>query len=232
MRVGARFGEPCYYPFVTGLEGFPSSSRGGEGGERDRQLRRQLAFRHYHLASRRLRRCSMRSRRRRAAGTPSSRAPKQPTTRFRKACARWSTSSSAREHASLKVTGGRRKMHSTIGSMKVHDTENADGYEAEHRRCARTPNRPQGALRAAAATRSLQGYETRRRAAADRLPAGAPTRPELPAACAGRRGRGRCGTNRCTRIAPSTTTMVQRRRMRRLTVEHNPALNGRVKLWR
>src|SRR5438552_15604084 len=23
MKVGARFGEPCFYPFVTGLEGFP-----------------------------------------------------------------------------------------------------------------------------------------------------------------------------------------------------------------
>ena len=23
MRVGARFGEPCFYPFVTGLDGFP-----------------------------------------------------------------------------------------------------------------------------------------------------------------------------------------------------------------
>src|SRR4051794_35324930 len=23
MRIGARFGEPCYYPFVTGMEGFP-----------------------------------------------------------------------------------------------------------------------------------------------------------------------------------------------------------------
>ena len=23
MRIGGRFGEPCYYPFVTGLEGFP-----------------------------------------------------------------------------------------------------------------------------------------------------------------------------------------------------------------
>src|SRR4051812_33615501 len=23
MRVGARFGEPCFYPFVTGMEGYP-----------------------------------------------------------------------------------------------------------------------------------------------------------------------------------------------------------------
>src|SRR5881398_1039244 len=23
MRVGGRFGEPCYYPFVTGIEGYP-----------------------------------------------------------------------------------------------------------------------------------------------------------------------------------------------------------------
>src|SRR3954471_19640367 len=23
MRIGARFGEPCHYPFVTGMEGFP-----------------------------------------------------------------------------------------------------------------------------------------------------------------------------------------------------------------
>src|SRR5438105_10309138 len=23
MRVGARFGEPCFYPFVTGMDGYP-----------------------------------------------------------------------------------------------------------------------------------------------------------------------------------------------------------------
>src|ERR687891_2230475 len=23
MRVGVRFGEPCYYPFVTGIDGYP-----------------------------------------------------------------------------------------------------------------------------------------------------------------------------------------------------------------
>src|SRR3954471_16806312 len=23
MRIGARFGEPCHYPFVTGMDGFP-----------------------------------------------------------------------------------------------------------------------------------------------------------------------------------------------------------------
>ena len=23
MRIGARFGEPCYYPFVTGIDGYP-----------------------------------------------------------------------------------------------------------------------------------------------------------------------------------------------------------------
>jgi taurine dioxygenase len=23
MEVGKRFGEPCFYPFVTGLDGFP-----------------------------------------------------------------------------------------------------------------------------------------------------------------------------------------------------------------
>jgi taurine dioxygenase len=27
MTVGARFGEPCPYPFVTGMDGFPTSSR-------------------------------------------------------------------------------------------------------------------------------------------------------------------------------------------------------------
>jgi len=26
MRIGARFGEPCHYPFVTGMEGFPTGA--------------------------------------------------------------------------------------------------------------------------------------------------------------------------------------------------------------
>src|SRR4029077_2930803 len=34
--------------------------------------------------------------------------------------------------AALKAGGGRSKMHSTIGSMKVHDTDSAEQYESEH----------------------------------------------------------------------------------------------------
>ena len=43
MRVGARFGEPCYYPFVTGIDGYPFIFEVVKE-ERDGQLRRQLAF--------------------------------------------------------------------------------------------------------------------------------------------------------------------------------------------
>src|SRR5712691_11801666 len=76
MRVGARFGEPCFYPFVTGLDGYPYIFEVVK--EEDERT-------NFGVNS-----------------------------------------------AALKHGGGRSAMHKKIAGMKVHDTETAEHYEAEH----------------------------------------------------------------------------------------------------
>src|SRR5258708_7142088 len=46
MRIGAQFGEPCHYPFVTGLEGVPSLFEGleAEGGKTDAEPGRKERY--------------------------------------------------------------------------------------------------------------------------------------------------------------------------------------------
>ena len=132
MRIGARFGEPCYYPFVTGIDGYPfifevvkeeseTVNFGGNWHSDTTYLAQPpLATLLYALE------------------TPSH----GGDTLFANTQKAYEALSEGMRtmvdklvgvnSASLKVTGGRRKMHSTIGSMKVHDTEHADGYEAEH----------------------------------------------------------------------------------------------------
>src|SRR5688572_10381987 len=132
MRVGARFGEPCYYPFVTGLDGYhfifevvkeehETVNFGGNWHSDTTYLAQPpLATLLYAIET-----------------------PKHGgDTLFANTAAAYEGLSEEMRamvnklvgvnSASLKVTGGRRKMHSTIGGMKVHDTENADAYEAEH----------------------------------------------------------------------------------------------------
>ena len=147
MRIGGRFGEPCYYPFVTGLEGFPfifevvkeeaeTVNFGGNWHSDTTYLQQPpLATLLYALE------------------TPA----QGGDTLFSSTYAAYDALSEGMRamvdklvgvnSASLKVTGGRRKMHSTIGSMKVHDTENADQYESEHPVVRTHPgHRAQGAL--------------------------------------------------------------------------------------
>jgi taurine dioxygenase len=132
MRVGRRFGEPCSYPFVTGLDGYPyifevvkeESETTNFGGNWHSDTT--------YLAQPPLATLLQ------AIETPSH----GGDTLFTSTHAAYDALSEGMRSllgklvgvnsASLKLTGGRRKMHSTIGGMKVHDTETADQYEAEH----------------------------------------------------------------------------------------------------
>ncbi|HEX6157222.1 MAG TPA: TauD/TfdA family dioxygenase, partial [Burkholderiales bacterium] len=134
MRIGGRFGEPCYYPFVTGIDGFPfifevvkeeseTVNFGGNWHSDTTYLEKPpLATLLYALET-----------------------PKHGgDTLFSSTSAAYDALSEGMRamvdklvgvnSASLKATGGRRKMHSAanVGAMKIHDTENADSYEAEH----------------------------------------------------------------------------------------------------
>jgi len=132
MRVGERFGPPCHYPFVTGIEGYPyifevvkeeaeTTNFGGSWHSDTTYLREPpLATLLY------------------AIETPAH----GGDTLFASTSAAYEALSPAMRDllggivgvnsAALKYGGGRSKMHSKIGGMKVHDTDEAEQYESEH----------------------------------------------------------------------------------------------------
>src|SRR5919108_6522387 len=132
MQVGSRFGEPCFYPFVTGIEGFPyifevvkeeqeTTNFGGNWHSDTTYLREPpLGTLLY------------------AVETPAH----GGDTLFANTAAAYEALSPGMRamldgligvnSAALKYGGGRSKMHKGIAGMKVHDTEQAEQYEAEH----------------------------------------------------------------------------------------------------
>jgi taurine dioxygenase len=219
MRVGARFGEPCYYPFVTGLDGYPfifevvkeeneTVNFGGNWHSDTTYLAQPpLATLLYALET-----------------------PKHGgDTLFANTAAAYDGLSEGMRammdklvgvnSASLKVTGGRRKMHSTIGGMKVHDTENADAYEAEHPVARTHPDTGRKALYVSRShtIRFRDMSEEESRPLIDFLQAHQ-TRPEFTCRVRWSAGTLTVWDNRCTQHSAVNDYQGQRRRMRRLTV--------------
>ena len=219
MRVGARFGEPCFYPFVTGLEGYPfifevvkeeseTVNFGGNWHSDTTYLPQPpLATLLYALE------------------TPAH----GGDTLFSSTYAAYDALSEGMRavldklvgvnSASLKVTGGRRKMHSTIGSMKVHGIENADGYEAEHPVVRTHPDTGRKALYVSRShtIRFKDMSEEESRPLIDFLQAHQ-TRPEFTCRVRWSPGTLTVWDNRCTQHTAVNDYHGQRRRMRRLTV--------------
>jgi taurine dioxygenase len=219
MKVGSHFGEPCYYPFVTGLEGYPfifevvkeeaeTVNFGGNWHSDTAYLEQPpLATLLYALET-----------------------PKTGgDTLFASTTAAYDALSEGMRalvdklvgvnSASLKVTGGRRKMHSTIGSMKVHDTENADQYESEHPVVRTHPETGRKALYLSRSHticfRDMSEEESR--PLIDFLQAHQ-TRPEFTCRVRWSPGTLTVWDNRCTQHNAVNDYHGQRRRMRRLTV--------------
>jgi taurine dioxygenase len=121
--------------------------------------------------------------------------------------------------ASLKVTGGRRKMHSTIGGMQVHDTENADQYESEHPVARTHPETGRKALYLSRShtIRFKDMSEEESRPLIDFLQMHQ-TRPEFTCRVRWSPGTLTVWDNRCTQHSAVNDYHGQRRRMRRLTV--------------
>lgn len=132
MRVSGHFGPPCHYPFVTGMENFPyifevvkepeeKINFGGSWHSDTSYLKQPPLATLLH-----------------AVETPSH----GGDTLFTSTTAAYEALSEGMKHlvkglvgvnsAALKYGGGRSKMHSKIGGMKVHDTDEASSYEAEH----------------------------------------------------------------------------------------------------
>jgi len=219
MRVGARFGEPCYYPFVTGIEGYPfifevvkeeseTVNFGGNWHSDTTYLPQPPLATLLH-----------------ALETPTH----GGDTLFTSTYAAYDALSEGMRavvdqligvnSASLKVTGGRRKMHSTIGGMKVHDIEHADGYEAEHPVVRTHPDTGRKALYLSRSHtihfRDMSEEESR--PLIDFLQAHQ-IRPEFTCRVRWSPGTLTVWDNRCTQHSAVNDYHGQRRRMRRLTV--------------
>jgi len=219
MRVGARFGEPCFYPFVTGLPDYPfifevvkeeseTVNFGGNWHSDTTYLAQPPLATLLH-----------------AIETPSL----GGDTLFASTRAAYDALSEGMRamvdrlvgvnSASLKVTGGRRKMHSTIGGMQVHDTENADEYEAEHPAARTHPDTGRKALYVSRShtIRFKDMSEEESRPLIDFLQAHQ-TRPEFTCRVRWSPGTLTIWDNRCTQHNAVNDYHGQRRRMRRLTV--------------
>jgi taurine dioxygenase len=219
MRVGARWGEPCYYPFVTGIDGFPfifevvkeeseTVNFGGNWHSDTTYLAQPpVATLLYALET-----------------------PRQGgDTLFANTYAAYDALSEGMRamvdklvgvnSASLKVTGGRRKMHSTIGGMKTHDMEKADDYESEHPVVRTHPDTGRKALYLSR-SHTIQFRdmtEAESRPLIDFLQAHQ-TRPEFTCRVRWAAGTLTVWDNRCTQHCAINDYHGQRRRMRRLTV--------------
>ncbi len=219
MRVGARWGEPCHYPFVSGIDGFPfifevvkeeseTVNFGGNWHSDTTYLARPpLATLLYALET-----------------------PKQGgDTLFANTYAAYDALSEGMRaivnklvglnSASLKVTGGRRKMHSTIGGMKTQDMEKADEYEAEHPVVRTHPDTGRKALYLSRShtIRFRDMTEQESRPLIDYLQAHQ-IRPEFTCRVRWSAGTLTVWDNRCTQHCAINDYHGQRRRMRRLTV--------------
>ena len=219
MRVGARWGEPCHYPFVSGIDGFPfifevvkeeseTVNFGGNWHSDTTYLARPpLATLLYALET-----------------------PKQGgDTLFANTYAAYDALSEGMRailnklvglnSASLKVTGGRRRMHSTIGGMKTQDMEKADEYEAEHPVVRTHPDTGRKALYLSRShtIRFRDMTEQESRPLIDYLQAHQ-IRPEFTCRVRWLAGTLTVWDNRCTQHCAINDYHGQRRRMRRLTV--------------
>jgi taurine dioxygenase len=221
MRIGGRFGEPCHYPFVSGIEGFPfifevvkeeseTVNFGGNWHSDTTYLEQPpLATLLYALEVP-------------AHGGDTL------FTNTEKAYEALSDGMRAMldklvgvNSASLKATGGRRKLHSSanVGAMKIHDTENADAYEAEHPVVRTHPDTGRKALYLSRShtIRFRDMSEEESRPLIEFLQSHQ-TRPEFTCRVRWQPGTLTVWDNRCTQHSAVNDYHGQRRRMRRLTV--------------
>ena len=219
MRVGARFGEPCFYPFVTGMEGYPyifevvkeedeTTNFGGRWHSDTAYLEQPpLATLLY------------------AVETPA----RGGDTLFTSTRAAYESLSEGMRRlvdglvgvnsAALKSGGGRSAMHKSISGMKVHDTDAAGEFEAEHPVARTHPDTGRKALYASRShtIRFRDMSEEESRPLIDWLQAHQ-TRPEFTCRVRWAPGTLTVWDNRCTQHSAVNDYHGQRRRMRRLTV--------------
>jgi len=219
MRLGARFGEPCHYPFVTGMEGFPyifevvkeedEKTNFGGAWHTDTSYLAQppLATLLY------------------AVETPTH----GGDTLFASTRAAYEALSEGMRRvvdglvgvnsAGLKYGGGRSKMHGKIGGMKVHDTDAADQVEAEHPVARTHPDTGRKALYLSRShTIRFKGMTEEESQPLIGFLQAHQVRPEFTCRVRWKPGTLTVWDNRCTQHNAVNDYHGQRRHMRRLTV--------------
>ncbi len=219
MRVGGRFGEPCHYPFVTGMEGFPYIFEVVKEEQEKRNFGGNWHSDTTYLAQPPMATLLY------AVETPAY----GGDTLFADTRAAYDALSEGMRlmleglvgvsSAGLKHGGGRSRMHADIGSMKVHGTEKAEEYEAEHPVVRTHPGTGRKALYLSRShTIRFKGMsEEESRGLIDWLQAHQ-TRPEFTCRVRWEPGTLTIWDNRCTQHCAVNDYHGQRRRMRRLTV--------------
>jgi len=219
MKVGARFGAPCPYPFVTGIDGFPfifevvkeereTTNFGGNWHSDTTYLKTPpLGTLLY------------------AMETPAH----GGDTLFASTAAAYDALSAGMKSlldgldgvnsAALKHGGGRHQMHKSINSMKLQDIEAAERYEAEHPVVRTHPDTGRRALYVSRShtIRFRDMSEEESRPLVDFLQSHQ-IRPEFTCRVRWSPGTLTVWDNRCTQHNAVNDYHGQRRRMRRLTV--------------
>lgn len=219
MQAGARFGEPCHYPFVVGMEGFPyifevikeeneTVNFGGNWHSDTTYLEQPpLATLLY------------------AVETPSH----GGDTLFASTRAAYDALSEGMRKAvdgligvnsaGLKHGGGRYAMHKNIGAMKILGTETADRLEAEHPVVRTHPETGRKALYCSRShTIRFKGMTEEESAPLLNYLSQHQTRPEFTCRVRWAPGTLTVWDNRCTQHNAVNDYHGQRRHMRRLTV--------------
>ncbi|MGE3650242.1 MAG: TauD/TfdA dioxygenase family protein [Reyranellaceae bacterium] len=219
MAVGGRFGEPSYYPFVTGMDGYPyifevikepSETRNFGGGWHSDTTyleKPPLATLLY------------------AVETPAS----GGDTVFANTAAAYDALSDGMKSliaplkgiysAGLKRSGGRANIHRQVGAMKIQNAEQADTYEAIHPIARTHPETGRKALYVSKGhtIRIESMSEDESRPLIDYL-ADHSTRLEFTCRVRWEPGTLTVWDNRCTQHNAINDYHGQRRRMQRLTV--------------
>jgi taurine dioxygenase len=219
MRVGGKFGEPCHYPFVTGMEGYPYIFEVVKEPEEKRNFGGAWHSDTTYLEQPPLATLLH------AVEVPSH----GGDTLFASTCAAYDALSEGMRKvvdtligvnsAELKYGGGRTAMHRKIGSMKVHDTESADQYVSEHPVARTHPDTGRKALYASRGhTTHFRGMTEEESAPLLNFLAQHQTRPEFTCRVRWAPGTLTIWDNRCTQHNAVNDYHGQRRRMRRLTV--------------
>lgn len=219
MSIGARFGAPCDYPFVTGLKDHPfifeiikepdESKNFGGGWHTDSSYLKTppLGTMLY------------------AIETPTG----GGDTLYTDTSAAYDALSEAMQamlsrltgvnSAALKYTGGRSKHHSNIQGMAIHDTDRADEIEAEHPVIRTHPETGKKSLYVSRShTQRFKGMTEEESKGLIAWLQAHIIRPEFITRVAWRPGTLTIWDNRCTQHSAMNDYHGQRRHMQRLTV--------------